>query len=101
MTESKVFQKADGSPDQRAYDIANAIKHCGDAIKRADHGPDLTVPVWLENQGFRSSKYALTYDELGLLMSQAAQLADDLQNPQAFAKARSHDSTTVEHGNLR
>lgn len=86
MTESKAFEKGDESPDQRAYDISNAIKHCGDAIRRGEHGANLTVPLWLENAGFRSRELFIGYQEFANLMAQAAELANELQNPRGFVR---------------
>ncbi len=84
MTGAKAFEKGDGSPDQRAYDISNAVKHCGDAIKRGEHGDNLTVPLWLESDGFHSREHFVSYQEFSNIMSQAAQFANDLQNPRGF-----------------
>ncbi len=84
MSDSKAFEKGDGSPEQRAYDISNAIKHCGDAIKRGEHGENLTVPVWLENDGFHSREYVVSYQEFSNLISEAAKFANELQNPRGF-----------------
>lgn len=84
MIISKAFEKADGSPDQRAYDMSNAIKHCGDAIRRGEHDASLTVPLWLENAGFRSRELFISYQEFSQLMSQAADFANELQNPRGF-----------------
>ncbi|MBC6952472.1 hypothetical protein DWB58_31565 [candidate division KSB1 bacterium] len=84
MSGSKAFEKGDGSVEQRAYDISNAIKHCGDAIKRGEHGASLTVPVWLENDGFHSREFIVSYQEFGDLISEAAKFANELQNPRGF-----------------
>lgn len=85
MSGSKAFEKDDGSPEQRAYDISNTIKHCSDAIKRGEHGASLTVPVWLENDGFHSREYFVSFQEFSKLISEAAEFANELQNPQGFA----------------
>lgn len=84
MTDAKVFEKGDGSPDQRAFDISNSIKHCGQAIRRAEHGDNLTVPVWLMNDGFHTRNLFLSYHELGTLIAQAAEFASELQDPRGF-----------------
>lgn len=83
MFKIPAFKKLDKSPDQRAYTIANNIKHWGSKINNGDAAENLTVPLWLMNDGFNTLGEFLSYEELSLLMSQAAQLADEIQNPKA------------------
>jgi hypothetical protein len=84
MIGNKAFTKGDGSPEQRAYDISNAIKHWSDKIDRGEYDVFLTVPVWLENDGFHSQEHFVSYQELGDMISEAANFADELQNPRGF-----------------
>jgi hypothetical protein len=99
MTDAKVFDRDDGSPDQRAYDMCNAIKHCGQAIRRAEYGDSLTVPMWLMNDGFHTRHLFLSYLELSTLVGQAADFADRLQDPRTFVeplhKVASDGSETI------
>lgn len=86
MSNSLAFQRGDGTPEQRAYDICNEIKHTAEAIKRGEHDKDLTVPMWLKNDGFHSKKHFVSYQEFSQMMLDAAEFADALQNPQEFFK---------------
>ncbi|HRF50604.1 MAG TPA: hypothetical protein PLC98_23450 [Anaerolineales bacterium] len=91
LSGTQAFKRNDGSPDQRAYSIANEIKHCGDSIHRGDHVGDLTVPVWLANDGFHSRVASVSYSEFGSLMADAALFADDLEIPRKFFQPPSGD----------
>lgn len=81
LTNVKVFEPLDGSPIQRAYDIANTIKHWGQCIVREEHHDDDTVPMWLTNTGFSTRSYNITYSELSTLLSECAAVADNLSDP--------------------
>jgi hypothetical protein len=95
MTNAKVFEPGDGSPDQRAYDIGNKIKHGAQAAIQAEYGAAITVPMWLSNTGFSTHKWSLSYTELGTLMAQAADLANDMQDPRSFVERRGIDQSAV------
>jgi hypothetical protein len=83
----KVFDLGDGSEEQRAYDIANTIKHWGGVIEANKHSDDQTIPMWLSDSGFHTHTLALTYAELATITTEVAKTADDLQNPATFKKA--------------
>ena len=85
MTGTKVFAKGDGSVHERAYSLCNAAKHAGTAIKGGQHGTDLTVPMWLSNDGFNSHFSVVTYSEYAELMLEAGQFADEIQAPPPMA----------------
>ncbi|WP_306532487.1 hypothetical protein [Geobacter sp.] len=78
------FDAGDGSEEQRAYDIANAIKHWGGVIKAQKHDDNHTIPMWLSNTGFHTYAYSLTYGELAAITTELAKTADDLQHPASF-----------------
>lgn len=82
----QVFQQDDGSPEQRAYAIANSIKHWGHSIARGEHNDDDTVPVWLTNDGFVTRSSKLSYDELAGLLREAAKVVEDLRDPSTRAQ---------------
>lgn len=82
-TEQKAFATGDGSEDQRAYDIANTIKHWGGVIHDSKHSDDQTIPMWLSNTGFHTHTQALTFSEFAAITTEIAKTADDLQNPGA------------------
>jgi hypothetical protein len=79
----KAFQEADGSIDQRAYQIANSIKHSGGAGSG-------TVPMWLTNDGFQTGTHSITYKELAQLMTQAGEFAQQLIDPKSATNSASN-----------
>jgi hypothetical protein len=58
-----LFQKNDGSKEQRLYEIANLIKHTASAITSGQCGEADTVPLWLANDGICSFGLIVTYAE--------------------------------------
>lgn len=83
----RAFVTGDGSPEERAYKLSNAIKHWAES---EDFDPDATLPMWLANDGLSSTSAGVTYEEAADLLRDMARLADDLQNPagmQASAEA--------------
>jgi hypothetical protein len=76
----KVFEENDGSPEQRAYGIANTIKHWGKQVSRKEHHDDHTLPMWLSNTGFQSKRFAVTYSEFAAMIDEVANVADELQD---------------------
>jgi len=87
LTKTKVFDQGDGSPEQRAYAIANAIKHWGQIVGREEHHDNDTVPMWLTNTGFAARSCSVTYSELSALLSECAVVANDLRDPYERADA--------------
>ena len=83
MDGTNVFQRKDGSAEQRAYDIANAIKHWAGLIDSKFHDNE-TLAMWLSNDGVHTRKLSLTYEELSELTNDIAKLANDIQDPQSF-----------------
>jgi hypothetical protein len=77
----KAFLQRDGSEEQRAYDIANAVKHWGGVINSKRHQDHHTIPLWLSNEGFQSNEYHLTYAELSAITREVAKTADELESP--------------------
>jgi hypothetical protein len=76
----KAFTPDDGSTEQRAYDIANAIKHCGMNID------DISIkynwiPLWIDNDGLVSHNHKLTYNEVRELVIDIAKWTDEFSNP--------------------
>lgn len=80
-----VFKDGDGSPEQRAYGIANMIKHWGTEIFAGRHDEGDTVPVWLTNSGLQTRTHALSYFELAELLSEVASVANEMQDAKSFA----------------
>lgn len=86
MSKEHLFQADDGSAEQRAYSISNAIKHTGKFIARGDYNNGALIPLWLSNNGFHSLESFISYQELGNLMLDAAKFADELQSPRQFVQ---------------
>jgi hypothetical protein len=80
-----VFKKGDGTSAERAYVIANAVKHWGEYVSRGQHEETDTAPMWLTNDGFKTRKAELSYSELTTLLSEVAAVADSMQDPAAFS----------------
>jgi hypothetical protein len=87
LTSTRVFEKGDGSPEQRAYEVANTVKHWGQIVGRDEHLDDDTVPMWLTNAGFATRNGPVTYVELSNLLSECAAVANDLRDPYVRANA--------------
>lgn len=83
MDGPNIFQQKDGSAEQRAYDIANAIKHWAGLIDSKRHDNE-TLPMWLSNDGFHTRKLSLTYEELSALTNDIAKIANAIQDPQSL-----------------
>lgn len=87
LGDDPVFKENDGTPEQRAYGIANTIKHFGADIAAGRHQERDTVPMWLTSCGLVTNTHELTYRELATLVSEVATAADELQDPLSFAKS--------------
>ena len=77
----KVFDKNDGSIEQRLNALYNQMKHVESRIENAQMLPGATVPVWLENQGLKSIDVSMTYAETGEVLKELAKYADALSVP--------------------
>jgi hypothetical protein len=86
LNDAPVFGENDGTVEQRAYSIANAIKHFGSDIAAGRHNDAETVPVWLTNSGLKTRRHELSYAELATLVGEVATAAGELQDPLTFAK---------------
>jgi hypothetical protein len=84
LGDDPVFEKDDGTPEQRAYEIANTIKHFGKDVHSGRHRETDTVPMWLTNEGLQTRTHQLLYQELADLISAIATIADHLQDPSKF-----------------
>jgi hypothetical protein len=80
-----VFKEGDGTPEQRAYSMANTVKHWGADILAGRHEEADTVPLWLTNLGLNTRSNEITYAELAALVSQIAEVASELQDAKTFA----------------
>lgn len=83
-----VFIEGDGSRDQRAYAIANTIKHWGGDVAAERHEEHQTIPVWLANEGLTTRSHQLSFVDLATLVTEIATVADALQDPSSFFSER-------------
>jgi hypothetical protein len=81
-----VFNKNDGSVEQRLNALYNQMKHVESRIESGQMLPDATVPVWLENEGLKSTDARMTYAETAAILKELAKYADILMSPKT-AKA--------------
>lgn len=88
LKDEPVFTNDDGTPEQRAYAIANKIKHFGSDVSADKHDENDTVPMWLTNIGLCTRTSELKFEELANLVSEAATVADELQDPRAFGDVK-------------
>jgi hypothetical protein len=85
LKDERVFKEGDGTPEQRAYRMANTVKHFGSDIFADRHAEEDTIPLWLTNTGLNTRSLEVTYQELAKLVSEVATAADELQDPKSFA----------------
>ncbi len=85
--EAKAFKSGDGSLEERAYLIHNAIKHWSksgsDSVRQADD----TVPMWLVNDGLMTRVGALSFAEVATLLGDLGAVANRLQHPAGVSGA--------------
>ncbi|HEY6642974.1 hypothetical protein [Povalibacter sp.] len=75
------FNKDDGSVEQRLNALYNQMKHVESRIENGQLLPGATVPVWLENQGIRSTDAHLSFKETAEVLKELAKYADALCDP--------------------
>jgi len=88
FNDEPVYMDGDGTREQRAYAIANTIKHFGSDVAADRHDEKDTVPMWLTNDGLRTRGTQLKFVELAQLVSEVATAADELQDPKSFDEAK-------------
>lgn len=86
--EAPVFKEGDGTLEQRAYVMANTVKHFGSDIAAGRHNEADTIPLWMTNSGLSTRTLELRYDDLANLISQVATAADELQDPRSFVETK-------------
>lgn len=59
LKDEPVFKESDGTTEQRAYSIANTVKHFGSDIAAGRHAEGDTVPLWLTNFGLKTRSHEL------------------------------------------
>ena len=91
-----IFLDGDGSLEQRAYSIANSIKHWGSDLARGRRLDEHTVPLWLSNAGFETRTNKLTFRELCELVEGVALLANDVQDPASLAVRKAEGGRSLD-----
>jgi hypothetical protein len=86
LGDEPVFKESDGTPEQRAYRIANDVKHWGGEVYSGRHDDGDSVPMWLTNAGLETKTTKVTYAELSKLVGEVAKVAVDLQDAKAFGE---------------
>lgn len=82
-----LFKPGDQSEGQRAYDIANNIKHWAGIVRAEKHNDKHTIPMWISNTGFHTYAHSLTYTELAEITTAVATMANGLQEPASSSQA--------------
>ena len=86
LGDEPVFIQNDGTAEQRAYCMANRVKHWGDDIFANRHSEKLTIPLWLTNFALKTHLHKITFCELATLVSEIAGIANELQDPLSWAE---------------
>jgi hypothetical protein len=76
-----VFEKGDGSWEERVNGLYNAMKHVESRIENGQMPPLGTLPVWLCNDGLSSTDAALSFAETGTVLQTVGDWAHILEDP--------------------
>lgn len=81
------------SPDaQRIRLSVNRIKHYAEDLQQGVNPADLTVPMWLESDGIKTSAAIVTYQEIAENLREMGKAADIFQDPNYTPPAASVSS---------
>lgn len=81
------FTENDGSKEQRAYSMANTVKHWGGDLAKNRHEEHHTIPLWLTNSGLTTRTHQITFGEISESVREISVIADELQSPKSFANS--------------
>ena len=76
-----LYQRGDGSVNQRLHSLHNRVKHADEAIARGDLPGESPLVVWLTNDGLKSTDAWLTFSEAAEELVALARWADVVQDP--------------------
>lgn len=94
-----VFEKNDGSPEQRITSIANQVKHVTSCIESGQCTERDTLPLWLSNDGIESfDNIRISWVELGEVLRDFAKFSDRLQDPLNFTQQAMESPSGSEPG---
>lgn len=79
-----VFVKGDHSVEDRAYGMANVIKHWGGKMVSGQNSTICAIPLWVSNTSLVTHVNELSYMELAQLVRETASLANEIQDPLKF-----------------
>lgn len=81
----QVFARGQGSVEERLNDLYNSMKHVESRIENGQMIEGATVPVWLTNDGLRSTDALLSYAETGDILRDLAKWANIIVDPREMA----------------
>jgi len=81
----QVFVRGEGSVEERLNDLYNQMKHVESRIENGQMIEGATLPVWLRNEGLRSTDALLTYAETGDILCDLAKWANIIVDPGEMA----------------
>jgi len=84
---AKLFEKGDGSVDERLYTISNQIKHHASCIESSQAPADHTVPIWLSNDGLCSFGHSVSFAEVADTLRDLASAVERLKDPRSFVES--------------
>jgi hypothetical protein len=79
------FVQGQGSVEERLNNLYNQMKHVEGRIESGQMVEGATVPVWLTNDGLRSTDALLRYSETGDILRDLAKWAGIVVNPTEMA----------------
>ena len=88
----KLFRKNDGSALQRLNAIYNQLKHVESRIENNQIPDTGMTPVWLTNDGLKSTDSHFTFVECADMLKELSEWADILQNPATAASRNQAES---------
>jgi hypothetical protein len=81
----KIFVRGKGSVEERLNYLYNCMKHVESRIENGQIVEGATIPVWLTNEGLRSTDALLTYAETGDILRDLAKWANIIVDPSEMA----------------
>lgn len=82
---SMPFVRGERSVEERLSDLYNQMKHVESRIENGQMIQGTTIPVWLTNEGIRSTDAHLTYADTGEVLRDVARWANVIVDPREMA----------------
>ncbi|MEC0234868.1 hypothetical protein P4H71_11070 [Paenibacillus kribbensis] len=76
--DNKLFERNDGSSIERLNKLYNVAKHYDSSISNGSLEELNTIPIWITNQGVKSNKVFLDFDELHAMMREVEFVANEI-----------------------